>query len=121
MKVFNIRKAIYKYAILLSIQYLINLIWIYLLFNIFNEYTIEYKNSYPIDYISLIPRAITVIFNIIYAILVLLDLKFNEIKSPLIILITLFFGFIGIALYFILLIYNLYIKKTSTQHKNKPH
>ncbi len=115
MNRFDFQKAIYKYAILLSITYIINLIWIYYFHYYFALIIMENYSSFN-EYISWIPRIITVIFNIAFAILVYKDFKLNEIKSPLIVIITLLFGFIGIALFFIQVIYNQYVKKTSTQH-----
>ena len=64
------------------------------------------------EYISMTPRLIDIFFNIAFAILVFKDFKINDIKNPLIVVITLLFGFIGIALFFIQLIYSFYIKKT---------
>ncbi len=117
---YNIQKTINVFAILLSIQYLLNLVWMYYFHSYFSQLLIETESS-NFEYLSYIPRIITVIFNITYMILVYQDLKKNKIKSILIILITLFFGFIGIALFFILLIYNLHIRKTSTQQECKPN
>ncbi|MPQ46857.1 hypothetical protein GCQ56_07500 [Marinifilum sp. N1E240] len=110
MNRFDFQKAIYKYAILLSIAYLINLVWIYYFHNYLAQLMIESQNS-MYEYISYIPTIITVLFNIAFAILVYKDFKINEIKNPLIVIITLFFGFIGIALFFIQVIYNQYVKK----------
>ena len=114
----NIQKAIYKFAILLSIEYFINLAWIYFFYMYFSQILIENQSSLY-EYISLIPRIITILFNIVYAFLVYIDLKINKIKSILIILITLFFGFIGIALYFILLFYNIYIIENKNQNQSE--
>ncbi len=115
MSRFDFQKAIYKYAILLSITYLINLIWIYYFHNYLAQLMIESQGK-MYEYISYIPRIISFLFNITFAILVYKDFKLNEIKSPLIVIITLLFGFIGIALFFIQVIYNQYLKKASTQH-----
>ena len=111
MNEFNFHKLISKYAILLSIYYTLNLIWIYFLYKYFSQFIIENHNS-MYEYISYIPRIFTAIFNIIFAILVYLDFKQNNIKSPLIVIVTLLTGFIGIALFFIQLIYENQIKKT---------
>jgi hypothetical protein len=116
----SFNKTIYKFAILLSVEYLINLIWVYYFHSFVSRHAFELQNPY-IDFVSFIPRAITIIFNIVYMILVYLELKSNNIKNILIVLITLFFGFIGIALFFLLIIYDLYIKKTNTQHQLKHH
>ena len=110
MNRFDLQKAIYKYAILLSITYLINLVWIYYFHNYLAQLMLESQNS-MYQYISYIPRIITALFNIAFAILVYKDFKINEIKNPLIVIITLFFGFIGIALFFIQVIYNHNVKK----------
>jgi len=115
MSKFDFQKAIYKYAILLSITYLINLIWIYYFHNYLAQLMIE-SQSKMYEYISMIPRLIDILFNIVFAILVYKDFKTNDIKSPLIVVITLLFGFIGIALFFIQLLYSLYIKKPT--HNN---
>ena len=119
MRKFDFQKAIYKYAILLSITYIINLIWIYYFHNYLARLMMESQNS-MYEYLSMIPRIMDIIFNIVFAILVYRDFKINEIKSPLIVIITLLFGFIGIALFFIQLIYNLYVKKASTQSSRPP-
>ena len=116
MSKFNFQKAIYKYAILLSITYLINLIWIYYFHNYLSQLMIESSNLTQ-QFISMFPRLITTIFNVVFAILVYKDFKVNKIKSPLIVIITLFFGFIGIALFFIQLIHSLYLRKANTQQK----
>ena len=115
MSKFDFQKAIYKYAILLSITYLINLIWIYYFHNYLAQLMIE-SQSKMYEYISMIPRLIDILFNIVFAILVYKDFKTNDVKSPLIVVITLLFGFIGIALFFIQLLYSLYIKKPT--HNN---
>lgn len=110
MKKFDFQKAIYKYAIILSITYLINLTWVYYFNNYFTQ--LVFENHYSLnEYISFIPSLIDFIFNVIFAILVYKDFKINDIKNPLIVVITLFFGFIGIALFFIQVIYTLYLKK----------
>lgn len=115
MSRFDFQKAIYKYAILLSITSIINLVWIYYFHNYLAGLMMESQNSIY-KYMSLIPRVVDILFNIVFAILVYRDFKINGIKSPLIVIITLLFGFIGIALFFIQLIYNVYLKKNSTQH-----
>jgi hypothetical protein len=108
-------KTIFKYGILLSISYLTNLIWIYFAHNYFSQFFFENKNELY-EYISFIPRIITSIINVVCAVLVFKDFKKNGIKSPLIVLMTLLFGFIGIALFFIQIIYERHINKASTQH-----
>lgn len=110
MNRFDFQKAIYKYAILLSITYIINLVWIYYFHNYLAQLMMESQNS-VYEYISYIPRLISFLFNIAFAILVYKDFKLNKIKSPLIVIITLLFGFIGIALLFIQVIYNQHVKK----------
>ena len=114
MSRFDFQKSIYKYAILLSITYIINLVWTYYFYNHLSLLIVE-NSRY--EYISYIPRITSFLFNIAFAILVYKDFKLNEIKSPLIVFITLLFGFIGIALFFIQVIYNQYVKKASTQHR----
>jgi len=107
---YNIHKTINVFALLLSVQYLLNLVWMYFFRSYLSELLIENQNPY-IEYVAYIPNAFTIIFNIVYMVIVYSELKKHDIKSILIILITLFFGFIGIALFFILLIYNLYVNK----------
>jgi hypothetical protein len=114
MGTFNFQRAIYKYAILLSITYFINLAWVYYFQNYLVHILLESQNRFY-NYVSLISIIIGFIFNIIFAILVFKDFRKNEIKSPLIVIITLLFGFLGIALFFIQLFYNQYVKKASTQ------
>jgi hypothetical protein len=101
----NFQKAINKYGILLSISYLTNLIWVYFAHEYFSQFVIENQNEL-FEYISYVPRIIRFFINVICAILVFQDFKKNGIKSPLIVLITLLFGFIGIALFFIQIILN---------------
>ncbi len=115
MSKFNFHKAISKYAILLSITYLISLIWTYYFHNYFSLLTFESSNIMQ-QFVLMIPSLIMIVFNVLFAVLVYKDLKVNKIKSPLIIIITLITGFIGIALFFIQLIYSLYLRKASTQH-----
>jgi glucan phosphoethanolaminetransferase (alkaline phosphatase superfamily) len=115
---YNIQKAIYKFAILLSIEYFINLAWIYFFHMYFSQILIENQSSLY-EYISLIPRIVTIVFNIVYAFLVFTDLKINKIKSILVVLVTLFFGFIGIALFFIMLFYNIYIVENKNQKQSE--
>ena len=110
MKIFNFQKAIYKYAIILSIAHIINMVWLYYYQNNVAELMLENENTL-IDIISFIPRLLNILFNVVLAILVYKDFKANNIKSPLIVIITLLFGFIGVALFFIQFIYNQYIKK----------
>lgn len=113
MNKFNFQKAIYKYAILLSITYSISLLWTYYIHNYLYVLTIESSNTMQ-QFILMIPSLIMIVFNVLFAVLVYKDLKVNKIKSPLIIIITLLFGFIGIALFFIQLIYSLYLRKANT-------
>jgi hypothetical protein len=110
----NFQKAINKYGILLSISYLTNLIWVYFAHEYFSQFVIENQNEL-FEYISYVPRIIRFFINVICAILVFQDFKKNGIKSPLIVLITLLFGFIGIALFFIQIIFERHINKASTQ------
>lgn len=111
MEGFNFTKTVYKYGILFSIEYLVGLVWIYFFHNYVAQFLIENQDSLY-EYISMIPRIQTTVFNIVFAILVFKDFKINNIKSPLIIVITLFFGFIGVALFFFQLLYSMYIEKT---------
>ena len=118
MEKFNFTKAVYKYGILLSVDYILGLLWIYIFHQYVAQFIIENQNSLY-EYISVIPRIITTAFNIVFAILVYKDFKANNIKSLLIVIITLFFGFIGIALFFIQLLYTLYIDKTVQDIESK--
>jgi hypothetical protein len=90
------------------------MVWTYYLHNHLDLLMME-NSKY--EYISYIPGITGFLFNIAFAILVYKDFKLNNIKSPLTVFITLLFGFIGIALFFIQVIYNQYVKKASTQHR----
>ncbi|WP_321307622.1 hypothetical protein [Marinifilum fragile] len=112
MKKFDFKKSIYKYAILLSITSLINYIWVYFMHRYLDIYAMQNIHSVAWQQIiSLAPKIINLMFNITFAVLVFKDFKKNDIKSPLIVTITALFGFIGIALFYIQLIYDLKITK----------
>ena len=120
MKGFNFQKAIYKYAIILSIEYSLTLLFVYYVQHLIEIQMMENGTSFIENlFIQYIPTIRALIFHIIYAILVYKDFKVNNIKNPLIVTITLFFGFIGIALFFIQLIYNEY--KLKPAHNNGEH
>jgi hypothetical protein len=114
---YNLEKVIYKFTILFSVQYLINLVWIYYFHSLTIEMMVESQSRY-VEFASYFSRAITIIFNVTYTILVYAELKKHELKSIIILLITLFFGFIGVSMFLLLLIYNLYIKKVETHGGN---
>ena len=113
MNKFNFQKTVNKYAILLALFYTLSLVWFYY----FNRYLtpLLFSENHAVlrEYLSYFHYVISVISNIVFAVLVYKDLKTNGIKNPLIVIITLLFGFLGIALFFIQLIYELYIKKSS--------
>ncbi len=113
MKRFDVQKAIIKYALLLSLFYLFNLAWMYYLHLHIVMWSADNAGKFY-EYISWMPLIVQSLFNIVFAILVWKDLKANDIRSPLIVVITLLFGFLGIALFFLQLIYTLYLKNTAS-------
>jgi len=118
MEGFNFTKTVYKFGILFSIEYLLGLFWIYFFHNYVADFLFENQDSLY-EYISLIPRIKTTVFNIVYAILIFKYFRINNIKSHLIVVITLFFGFIGVALFFFQLLYSMYIEKTVQDTESK--
>jgi len=111
MSTFNLNFTIKKYAIILLIYNVIILVWIthlhYFLFSILlNQKNIDFYGG-----LSLISQYIQYLFNIIFAVLVYRDFKAHDLKSPLTVIITLLFGFIGIALFFLQMIYHEYVNK----------
>lgn len=113
MSKFDFQKAIYKYAVLLAVRSIVDLSWIYYFYNFFSRLVME-NQSLMYQYISSVPVIINYLFNIVFAVLVYRDLKLNQIKSPVTVIVTLLFGFIGIALFFIQVIYNQSVKKADT-------
>ena len=112
----DFQKAINKYGIILSIQYTISLAWSYYFRNQLIDFTIN-KGDLGYGYIAYVPTALDIIFNIVFAILIYKDFKSNNSKSPLIVIMTLLFGFIGIVLFFIQVVYQSYVAKSDVLHQ----
>jgi len=111
----SFQKLFFKYALMLIIAYFIQTVWgqvlhyLYpMLFDILQNLQYTYKNIL----LYLIPASVYYFFNLIFAIMIYKDLKGNKIKSSLTVIITFLFGFIGIGLFFIQLLYKLKIEKT---------
>jgi hypothetical protein len=111
----SFQKLLFKYALMLIIVYLIQTVWghVYhylypVLYNMVQNLQYTYKNIL----LYIIPASVYYIFNLIFAIMVYKDLKRNKIKSSLTVIITFLFGFMGIGLFFIQLLYELTIEKT---------
>ncbi|MBI9058096.1 MAG: hypothetical protein JEZ01_10040 [Labilibaculum sp.] len=111
MNEFNFQKAISKYGILLTISYLFTFVWMYFYARIFTDWMVRENYMDLYDYLGYIPTAVTIIFNCVFAVLVHKDFKRNGIKNTLVVVITLFDGFVGVTLFFIQYIYTLHIQK----------
>lgn len=97
-------RLIIKYAILLIITQIVNYVWFYFHFQIGGESMLKYSfldESMWITIETITRKAILLLF----AILIYFDLKKNNIRNLLLPIITFIFGYIGIYLSLILLIY----------------
>ncbi|MCA1751474.1 MAG: hypothetical protein ABR572_12765 [Cryomorphaceae bacterium] len=114
MNEINFQKTVQKYAILLAIGYGFHLVWGYYFHGQMRHMLIEEPNNL-IDYLHRVPEVLNALINIVAAIFVYKDFKMSNVKSPLIVLITLFFGFIGIGLFFILVLYELHVRRAGVE------
>ena len=110
MEKIKFQRLLFKYSILLSISYLLSSVW----FHITPFYYKTVMETQMIkELLYWIPTIFRYFINLILAILIYRDLKDNEIKNFLTVIITFLFGFIGIGLFFIQLFYVLRIRNTS--------
>lgn len=113
----SFQKLLFKYALILIIAYLIQTVWGQVLHYLYPT-LYDMQQNFPYIYMNIllyiIPASVYYIFNLIFAIMIYKDLKTNKIKSPLTVMITFLFGFVGIGLFFIQLLYKLKIEKDKT-------
>lgn len=108
----DFQKRVLQYAIILSSLYLLQTVWSYFGFKLLNEKIME--NPQGMYLFQLIPIFVRYVFNAVIAFMAYSDLKKHMIKSPLTIIITFFFGFIGVGILFIQILYKLNQEKAST-------
>jgi len=91
-------KTINKYAILLIVSSLFGMPWLYLRFQLFNEYN-------PESFINYIPTFVDYLIRLIVIVLLIIDFKRNNLKNIIVTTIAaLFFPLLGIVMFSILLI-----------------
>jgi hypothetical protein len=111
----SFQKLLFKYTLMLIIAYFIQTVWgqTYLyLYPTLTEMILNLQYTYKNILLYIIPYSVYYFFNLIFAIMIYKDLKRNKIRSLLTVIITFLFGFIGIGLFFIQLLYKLKIQKT---------
>ena len=109
----DIPKVIGKYALIIIIIYLIQTLFDFAFDHYFKKHTI--LNEMPI-WISFVPRALGLLFNIFTAIIIFIDIKRFELKTRFLVLMTVVIGPLGVCMFLISLIYNLINDEKKSAH-----
>jgi len=103
-KRYDIPRVIGKYALIIITIYLIQTIFEFAFDHYLKKLTIQTEMTI---WISFIPRALDLLFNIITAIIIFIDKKRFELKTRFVVFVTVIFGPLGVCFFLISLIYNL--------------